>query len=86
MEPAFRGIDQNRRDHAAGSFTSRELSKAAGVPEPFQLIAYIASKEPFALEKEIHRQFDHVRKYGKKKEFFVISKEVVVEYFRSARS
>ena len=57
-----------------------ELSKA-GVPEPFQLIASIPSHNPFGLEQEIHLHFDSVRKYGKKKEFFVLSIDQIVNYF-----
>ena len=58
----------------------KELS-GTGVPEPFQLIAYIPSKTPFALEREIHSHFDSVRKYGRKKEFFIISRSDIVEHF-----
>ena len=58
-----------------------ELSKSAGIPEPFQLIASIASKDPFTLEKEIHRHYGNVRKYGKRKEFFVINRVDIVEQF-----
>ena len=58
----------------------KELS-GTGVPEPFQLIAYIPSKTPFALEREIHSHFNSVRKYGRKKEFFTISRSEIVEHF-----
>jgi hypothetical protein len=54
-----------------------ELSSWAGVPEPFQLVASIAAPDPFALERELHRHFDSVRKYGRKKEFFLVTKEEI---------
>lgn len=57
-----------------------ELS-TSGVPEPFQLIASIPSKDPFALEREIHLHFDSVRKYGRKKEFFTVSRDQIGNYF-----
>ena len=57
-----------------------ELS-TSGVPEPFQLVDSIACKDPFALEKEIHAHYNAVRKYGKKKEFFILSREDILEYF-----
>jgi hypothetical protein len=58
-----------------------ELSSWAGVPEPFQLVASITTPDPFALEREIHRHFDSVRKYGRKKEFFLIAKEEIGYHF-----
>jgi hypothetical protein len=58
-----------------------ELSSWAGVPEPFQLVASITAPDPFALEREIHKHFDSVRKYGKKKEFFLITKEEIGYHF-----
>ena len=57
-----------------------ELS-TSGVPEPFQLVDSIACKDPFALEKEIHAHYNAVRKYGRKKEFFIVSREEILEYF-----
>lgn len=57
-----------------------ELSRT-GVPEPFHLVSSIPSKNPFALEREIHEHFRLVRKYGRKKEFFVLSVAEVVDYF-----
>jgi hypothetical protein len=58
-----------------------ELSSWAGVQEPFQLVASITTPDPFALEREIHKHFDAVRKYGRKKEFFLVSKEEVGYHF-----
>ena len=57
-----------------------ELS-GAGVPEPFQLVSFIACKDPFALERKIHDHFALVRKYGRKKEFFTISRMEIIEHF-----
>ena len=57
-----------------------ELS-TSGVPEPFQLVDSIACKDPFALEKEIHAHYNAIRKYGRKKEFFIVSREEILEYF-----
>ena len=58
----------------------KELS-TSGVPEPFQLLASITCKDPFALEKNIHAHYDSVRKFGRKKEFFMISRDEAVEFF-----
>jgi hypothetical protein len=58
-----------------------ELSSWAGVPEPFQLVASITAPDPFALERDIHKHFDSVRKYGRKKEFFLVTKEEIGYYF-----
>jgi hypothetical protein len=60
-----------------------ELSSFAGVPEPFQLVAAVPSTNPFALEGEIHRHFASVRKYGRKKEFFLLSRSDVIDYFQT---
>ena len=57
-----------------------ELS-TAGVPEPFQLVASIATTDPFELERKIHLKFDSVRKYGKRKEFFALNRTEILEYF-----
>jgi hypothetical protein len=53
-----------------------------GVPEPFQLVSFMKTQDPMGLEKAIHKHFDSVRKYGLKKEFFVLSKEHITEHFR----
>ena len=60
-----------------------ELSNFAGVPEPFQLIASVATTNPFALEREIHEHFASVRKYGRKKEFFLLSKSSLIDHFQT---
>jgi hypothetical protein len=44
-------------------------------------VASIAAPDPFALEREIHKHFDSVRKYGRKKEFFLITKEEIGYHF-----
>ena len=60
----------------------RELS-GAGVPEPFELVSYIQTPNPFALEKSIHRHFADVRKYGRRKEFFTLTREAAIAYFKT---
>ena len=55
----------------------------SGVPEPFQLIASLPVANPFRLEREIHKHFHAVRKYGRKKELFTLSRTEVVDYFHS---
>ena len=60
-----------------------ELSNFAGVPEPFQLVAAVPSTNPFALEGEIHRHFASVRKDGRKKEFFLLSRSCIIDYFQT---
>ena len=60
----------------------KELS-TSGVPEPFQLVASISCKDPFALERTIHAHYDSVRKFGRKKEFFMISRDEVVDFFHA---
>lgn len=52
-----------------------------GVPEPFQLVASIPSRDPFSLEREIHSFYASARRYGKKKEFFLLSREEVIDQF-----
>ena len=37
---------------------------------------------PFALEKSIHRHFADVRKYGRRKEFFTLTREAAIAYFK----
>ena len=59
-----------------------ELS-SAGVPEPFQLIASVPSSNPFKLEREIHKHFAAVRKYGRNKEFFTLARTEIVNYFEA---
>ena len=60
----------------------RELS-GTGVPEPFEVVASIPSTNPFALEREIHAHYASVRKYGMKKEFFLVEEADIVAYFHS---
>ena len=59
----------------------RELSSCAGVPEPFQLVASIPTPDPFALERTIHAFYASARKYGRRKEFFMLSRDNVVYHF-----
>ena len=60
----------------------RELS-GAGAPEPFELVAYVQSPNPFALEQSIHAHFADVRKYGRRKEFFTLTREAAIAYFKT---
>ncbi len=60
-----------------------ELSRCTGVPEPFQLITFLPTTNPFALEREIHAHFASVRKYGRKKEFFLLSRSAVIDHFQT---
>jgi hypothetical protein len=56
---------------------------SSGVPEPFQLVASIPCINPFKLEHKIHQHYASVRKYGRKKELFELSRDTVVDYFHS---
>ena len=58
----------------------KELS-GAGTPEPFELISSIRCSNPFKLERSIHRHFATKRKYGMKKEFFLVTKDEIAAYF-----
>ena len=60
----------------------RELS-GTGIPEPFELVAVLPCTNPVVMEREIHTHFAEVRKYGKKKEFFTLTRETVAVYFDS---
>ena len=60
----------------------RELS-GAGVPEPFELVSYIQTPNPFALEKTIHQHFASIRKYGRRKEFFTMTRAAAITFFKS---
>lgn len=62
----------------------KELS-GSNVPHPFELVACLPSKDPFALEKSIHAHFKDVRirKGARYCEFFRLTRETVSEYFSS---
>ena len=60
----------------------RELS-GASAPEPFELVAYAQSPNPFALERTIRAHFAEVRTYGRRREFFALTREAAVAYFKS---
>ena len=62
----------------------KELS-GSNVPHPFELVACLPSKDPFALEKSIHAHFKDVRirKGARYCEFFRLTRENVSEYFSS---
>ena len=71
-------IGATKRDHPYARVL--ELS-GTSVPEPFQLVAAIPCQHPFVLERAIHSYFHSVRKYGRRKEFFLVSREEIVEHF-----
>lgn len=60
----------------------KELS-GSNVPEQFELVACIPSKDPFALEKKIHTHFHSVRiiKGNNFSEFFRLSRDEISEFF-----
>jgi hypothetical protein len=60
----------------------KELS-GTGMPEPFEIVAVLECRNPVLMERAIHAHYDSVRKYGKKKEFFTLTREEVAEYFKS---
>ena len=61
----------------------KELSSC--LPQSFELLACVPSTDPFAVEKLTHAHFAEFRikkkSTGKNTEFFMVSKEVVCEYF-----
>ena len=60
----------------------RELS-GAGLPEPFEIVTILPCTNPFKMERAIHARYNSIRKYGKKKEFFTLSRSEVAVYFGS---
>ena len=62
----------------------KELS-GSNVPRPFELVACLPSKDPFAMEKNIHSYFNsaRIKKGTRYCEFFRLSREMVSEYFSS---
>ena len=60
----------------------RELS-GAGLPEPFEIVAILPCTNPVKMERAIHAHYASIRKYGKKKEFFTLSRAEVAIYFGS---
>ena len=80
--PLFAGLIKIGATMRTPQIRLRELS-GAGVPEPFELVASIPSTNPFKLEREIHKRFVDVRKYGCKKEFFTLTRDEVKDYFAS---
>ena len=61
---------------------ARELS-GTGMPEPFEVVAKLQCRNPFSMERAIHMHYANVRKYGKKKEFFMAEVDDVNQYFDS---
>ena len=60
----------------------RELS-GAGLPEPFEIVSILPCTNPVKMERKIHAHYASIRKYGKKKEFFTLSRVDVAVYFGS---
>jgi len=60
----------------------RELS-GAGLPEPFEIVAILPCTNPVKMERSIHAHYASIRKYGKKKEFFTLSRAEVAMHFGS---
>jgi len=60
----------------------RELS-GAGLPEPFEIVAILPCTNPVKMERAIHAHYASIRKYGKKKEFFTLSRAEVAMHFGS---
>ena len=65
-------------------FRVNELSRTS-VPEPFQLIASFQCFEPFAMEKRIHSHFAAARRWGRRNEFFEITRKDALAYFEEMR-
>lgn len=61
---------------------AHELS-LTGLPESFQVIAEVQCRNPFAMEREVHAHYANVRQYGKKKEFFTLTRDEVFQYFQT---
>nr|MBA4203268.1 hypothetical protein [Ralstonia sp.] len=47
-----------------------ELSRATGVPTPFEVVCYIDVRQPREVERQIHQQLAHLR-VNKSREFFL---------------
>ena len=62
----------------------KQLS-GTNVPKSFELIACVPSKDPFALEKQVHSHFKamRIRKDGRTTEFFKMDRETVSAYLNS---
>lgn len=59
---------------------AEELSSASGVPEPFSVLFYIETKNPYQMEQFIHAELDRKRP-NDLREFFRVSDEEVFEIF-----
>ena len=61
----------------------KELSSC--LPQSFELLACVPSNDPFAVERVIHAHFDRFRikkrSTGRNTEFFMVSKDMVCQYF-----
>ena len=76
--PELIKIGATRADHPHTRV--RSLS-GAGVPDDFELVTFIATADPFGLERDLHRHFAHLRRAGRHREFFFLSKEAVITHF-----
>jgi hypothetical protein len=59
---------------------AHELS-GTGMPEPFEVVTKLKCRNPFKMERELQKHFLSVRKYGKKKEFFMITPMEAIKHF-----
>ena len=80
QNPLFHGLIKIGATMRTPQIRVKELS-GTGVPEPFELVAYLPSTNPFMLERELHAHFATLRKYGRKKEFFSLTVDEVVAHF-----
>ena len=66
---------------ADSPYTRVKSLSSAGIPTDFELVASIPTIHPFRLEHQIHQRFAHLRREGRHKEFFFLSKQTVSMYF-----
>jgi T5orf172 domain. len=59
---------------------AEELSSSSGVPEPFSVLFYIETKNPYQLEQSIHEEL-YRKRPNDLREFFRISDEELYEIF-----
>lgn len=64
---------------------SRELSRT-GLPESFHVVSELHCTNPFKTEREVHLHYAHVRKYGKKKEFFTLTPTEIMDHFKTLKA
>ena len=59
---------------------AHELS-GTGMPEPFEVVTKLKCRNPFKMERGLHKHYLSVRKYGKRKEFFMITTLEAIKQF-----